>query len=142
MAIMFILLQSLVPSYNYNLHILHTNDIHSRYEMFNRNELVCKEMKDSSPIAGAEKCYGGVVRRAGFVAEFRKKQENVLLLDAGDQFQGSPWFFMYKGVEASHFLNLLNYEAMVSREFELSILNHKLSQTFPRPLAITNSTMG
>lgn len=115
MAIAFVVLQGCVSSNsNLNLYILHTNDIHSRYEMFNKKELVCKKESDSSPIADAEKCYGGVVRRAGFVAEFRKKRENVLLLDAGDQFQGSPWFFMYKGVEASHFLNLLDYEAMVS----------------------------
>ena len=59
------------------------------------------------------RCYGGVVRRGSYAKQVRGRESNVLLLDAGDQFQGTPWFFTYKGAAASFFLNKLNYTAMV-----------------------------
>lgn len=100
----------------FNLVILHTNDIHSRFETFNRKEIACKP----NPARGDKRCYGGISRRAGFVDLIRRENKNVLLLDAGDQFQGTPWFYTYKGVEASHFLNKLRYDAMAlgNHEFD------------------------
>lgn len=56
---------------------------------------------------------GGVARRKTKIDEIRKEKENVLLLDAGDQFQGTVWFNIYKGLEAAHFMNLLKYDAQV-----------------------------
>ncbi len=48
------------------------------------------------------------------MSEIRKKEKNVLFLDAGDQFQGTVWFNYYKGAEAAHFMNKLGYDAMVN----------------------------
>lgn len=48
------------------------------------------------------------------MSEIRKKEKNVLFLDAGDQFQGTVWFNYYKGAEAAHFMNKLGYNAMVN----------------------------
>lgn len=56
------------------------------------------------------------------MSEIRRKEKNVLLLDAGDQFQGTVWFNYYKGAEAAHFMNKLGYDAMVNMFFLNSLL--------------------
>ena len=45
--------------------------------------------------------------------EIRRSHDNVLLLDAGDQFQGTIWFSYYQGEVAAHFMERLGYDAMV-----------------------------
>ena len=59
-------------------------------------------------------CYGGLARRVTKIQEIRNSTENVLLLDAGHQFQGSMWFYVYKGEATANFMNKLSYDAMVS----------------------------
>ncbi|NXI68508.1 5NTD nucleotidase, partial [Anseranas semipalmata] len=63
---------------------------------------------------------GGVARRAARVAAERAANRNVLLLDAGDQYQGTVWFSRFKGREAVRFMNLLRYDAMAlgNHEFD------------------------
>lgn len=51
------------------------------------------------------------------MSEIRRKEKNVLFLDAGDQFQGTVWFNYYKGAEAAHFMNNLGYDVMVNNLF-------------------------
>ncbi|NXX82417.1 5NTD nucleotidase, partial [Urocolius indicus] len=65
-------------------------------------------------------CFGGAARRAARVAAERAAHRNVLLLDAGDQYQGTVWFTRFKGREAVHFMNLLRYDAMAlgNHEFD------------------------
>uniref|UniRef100_A0A8C5X7W3 5'-nucleotidase n=1 Tax=Malurus cyaneus samueli TaxID=2593467 RepID=A0A8C5X7W3_9PASS len=57
---------------------------------------------------------------AALVAAERAAHRNVLLLDAGDQYQGTVWFSRFKGREAAHFMNLLRYDAMAlgNHEFD------------------------
>lgn len=45
------------------------------------------------------------------INEIRKAKTNTLLLDAGDQFQGTVWFNIYNGQEAAHFMGMLGYDA-------------------------------
>ncbi len=66
------------------LTILHTNDVHSRLEAFPMD-------------GGRNQGMGGVAARAALIEQIRKEEENVLLLDAGDIFQGTPYFNLYKG---------------------------------------------
>ena len=66
------------------LTILHTNDVHSRMEPF---------PMDGGPNAGR----GGIAARAALINKIRSETENVLLLDAGDIFQGTPYFNIFKG---------------------------------------------
>jgi len=63
--------------------ILHTNDMHSHIDPFSINS------KHSG--------MGGMTRVSSLVKEIRKIETNVLLLDAGDIFQGTPYFNRYKG---------------------------------------------
>jgi 5'-nucleotidase len=59
--------------------ILHTNDVHSHIDTF---------PKDHSKFPNL----GGLARRAGLVDSIRKENPNTLLFDAGDIFQGTPYF--------------------------------------------------
>lgn len=94
----------------WDLVILHTNDVHARVE----------ETSVHSGKCGSGPCYAGVARRATMIKRIRNSKSNVLLLDAGDQFQGTVWFNYYKGAEAAHFMKELRYDAMVfgNHEFD------------------------
>jgi len=89
-----------------NLTILHTNDVHSHYDQFNAAATDCTKEQSKK-----KECYGGTARHKTLIDEFRKKNKNTLLLDAGDQFQGSLFFTYYKGKLNSKVLNLLGYNA-------------------------------
>lgn len=78
--------------------LLHTNDTHSRVEPF-------------GPGNGNLSGRGGMARRATMVKELRKAIPNVLLLDAGDTFQGTPYFNLYKGRLDYKLMSLLGYDA-------------------------------
>ncbi|XP_015264873.1 PREDICTED: 5'-nucleotidase [Gekko japonicus] len=94
----------------FELTILHTNDVHARVEQTSR---------DSGKCAGQD-CYGGVARRATMIKRIRDTHRHVLLLDAGDQYQGTVWFSFFKGREVVYFMNLLGYNAMAlgNHEFD------------------------
>ncbi|GAB2576575.1 bifunctional metallophosphatase/5'-nucleotidase [Spirosoma areae] len=81
-----------------SLTILHTNDVHSRLDPF---------PMDGSRNAGK----GGVARRATLIRKIRQEQENVLLFDAGDIFQGTPYFNLYKGEPEILAMSQLGYDA-------------------------------
>ena len=94
---------------DFKLTVLHTNDVHARFEETSEYGGPCHE-RDSQ----AGKCYGGIARRMTMLRHFRNTPDHVILLDAGDQFQGTLWFFIHKGNAAAHFMNLLKYDVMVS----------------------------
>uniref|UniRef100_A0A8C4RF04 5'-nucleotidase n=1 Tax=Erpetoichthys calabaricus TaxID=27687 RepID=A0A8C4RF04_ERPCA len=97
----------------FELVLLHTNDVHARVE---------ETSKDSGKCT-SNGCYGGVARRLTMINDIRATERNVLLLDAGDQFQGTVWFNVYKGAEAAHFMNWMRYDAMAigNHEFDNGI---------------------
>lgn len=78
--------------------ILHTNDTHSRIE----------PLPETDRTAGDK---GGVVRRATYVDKVRKENKNVLLFDAGDFLQGTPYFNLFKGEVEVKTMNLMRYDA-------------------------------
>lgn len=99
----------------FELVLLHTNDVHARVVETSVHAGACSKVGQ---------CFGGVARRATAVRRLRQQGAQrgaaVLLLDAGDQFQGSVWFNFYKGREAAHFMNRLQYDAMAlgNHEFD------------------------
>ncbi|XP_055005554.1 LOW QUALITY PROTEIN: 5'-nucleotidase [Boleophthalmus pectinirostris] len=97
----------------FELVLLHTNDVHARVEETSAFSGKCSRSRGAP-------CFGGVARRATLVRRLREAGAPVLLLDAGDQFQGSVWFSFYKGAEAAHFMNALRYDAMAlgNHEFD------------------------
>ncbi len=78
--------------------LLHTNDTHSRIEPF-------------GPGNGAISGMGGVARRATLVKRLRQQLGPVLLLDAGDTFQGTPYFNRYKGRLDYQLMRMVGYDA-------------------------------
>ena len=60
-----------------------------------------------------------MARRYTKVRELRSSEQNVLLLDAGDQYQGTLWFVYYQGRAAQHFMGRMGYDVMVGRMFFL-----------------------
>lgn len=78
--------------------LLHTNDTHSRIEPF-------------GPGNGSLSGKGGMARRATLVRRLRQQLGNVLLLDAGDTFQGTPYFNQYKGRLDYRLMSLVGYDA-------------------------------
>lgn len=101
----------LAPSLSqcFSLTILHTNDIHGRFEEINQHGSLCAY--DKSP---SRECYGGIARRATVIKKLRAINTNVLLLDAGDQFTGTMWNSVHKGKATRYFMNYLQYDVMVS----------------------------
>ncbi|ACT91594.1 metallophosphoesterase [Dyadobacter fermentans] len=92
------------------LTILHTNDVHSRIDPF--------------PMDGSRnQGLGGVARRAALVKQIRAEQPNVLLLDAGDIFQGTPYFNLYGGELEFSIMSQMGYDAatMGNHDFDNSI---------------------
>lgn len=78
--------------------LLHTNDTHSRIEPF-------------GPGNGAISGKGGMARRATLVKQLRQQLGPVLLLDAGDTFQGTPYFNRYKGRLDYQLMRMVGYDA-------------------------------
>lgn len=89
--------------------ILHTNDTHSQIEAFPSSH---------KRYAGL----GGVAKRKTMIEEVRSKEENVLLLDAGDIFQGTPYFNFFKGE--------IEFKAMSDMKYDAATIgNHDFDNT-------------
>ncbi|TPK75438.1 LysM peptidoglycan-binding domain-containing protein [Mesorhizobium sp. B2-4-15] len=102
---------------DYTLNILHINDWHSRIEGNNKYETTCSADEETKG-----ECIGGAGRLITAIAQERKKLQgqNVLLLSAGDNFQGSLFYTTYKGKVEGEFLNDMKFDAMAlgNHEFD------------------------
>jgi 5'-nucleotidase len=90
--------------------ILHTNDTHSRLDPFPEDDARFPNK-------------GGIARRATLIEHIRKENPNTLLLDAGDYFQGTPYFNFYGGELELKFMSMLKYDAATigNHEFDNGI---------------------
>jgi len=80
------------------LTILHTNDVHSRIDPF--------------PMDGGKyQGLGGAARRAALIKKIRSEEKNVVLLDCGDIFQGTPYFNFFGGELEFKLMSEMNYDA-------------------------------
>lgn len=97
------------------LTILHTNDVHSRLEPFPMD-------------GGKNQGLGGVAPRAAIIKKIRLEQPHVLLLDAGDIFQGTPFFNLYKGEPEIKAMTAMGYDAVTigNHDFDLGLENFAL----------------
>jgi 5'-nucleotidase len=80
------------------LTILHTNDVHSHIDSFPANHPKYANM-------------GGIAKRATLIETIKKENPNVVLLDAGDSFQGTPYFNYYGGELEFKLMSMLGYDA-------------------------------
>jgi 5'-nucleotidase len=94
------------------LTVLHTNDTHSRMMPF-----------ESGPYAGQ----GGVARRATVFRRAREARAATVVLDAGDTFQGTPWFNEFKGELDIQVMHALGYDATALGNHDFDAGAEKLS---------------
>jgi len=87
---------SLAKSKDVKLTILHTNDMHSHIHPFT---------------SGRNKGLGGMAQRAALIKQIREQEEHILLLDAGDVFQGTPYFNFYGGELEFKLMSEMKYDA-------------------------------
>nr|WP_322623839.1 metallophosphatase [uncultured Flavobacterium sp.] len=92
------------------LTILHTNDVHSHIDPFPVDD---PKFPDK----------GGVARRASLIEKVRTEERNVLLLDAGDIFQGTPYFNYYGGELEMKLMSMMKYDlgTMGNHDFDNGI---------------------
>jgi 5'-nucleotidase len=111
------------------LTILHTNDVHSRLEPFPAD-------------AGANAGRGGIASRASLIASIRREREHVLLLDAGDIFQGTPYFNIFGGEPELRAMSLMGYDAAImgNHDFDSGVENFakQLSRHAEFPIVMCN----
>lgn len=90
--------------------ILHTNDTHSQVEPTENSNLKTANM-------------GGYARRMGVIEKIRSEEKNVLLFDAGDFSQGTPYFNFFNGRVEIDALNRMQYDAgtLGNHEFDNGI---------------------
>jgi 5'-nucleotidase len=91
-------LQSFSENSLKHITILHTNDVHSHIEPFPVDDIDYPNL-------------GGVARRSTLIETVRKENPNTLLLDAGDIFQGTPYFNIYGGEIEFKLMSMLKYDA-------------------------------
>jgi 5'-nucleotidase len=92
--------------------ILHTNDWHSRIEPF--------------PMDGSRnQGLGGASKRAALIGQIRAEEENVLLFDSGDIFQGTPYFNFYSGELEFKLMSEMGYDAATlgNHDFDAGLEN-------------------
>ena len=99
-----------LPPKSIKLTILHTNDMHSHIDPFSANDSKYPGM-------------GGMRKMASIVEKIRKEEDHVLLLDAGDIFQGTPYFNKYKGEVELKIMSEMGYAAstMGNHDFDNGI---------------------
>ena len=100
---------------DYALTILHTNDFHARFEPISRFDSGCSAEDNAEG-----KCFGGSARLMSAINAARAATVNSILVDGGDQFQGTLFYTYYKGKLAAEMMNKMGYDAMTvgNHEFD------------------------
>ena len=100
---------------NYTLTILHTNDFHARFEPISKYDGPCGAEDNT-----AGECFGGTARLVTAIKQARGRTNNAILVDGGDQFQGTLFYSYYKGQMAAEMMNKLGYDGMTvgNHEFD------------------------
>ncbi len=112
--------------------ILHTNDTHSRLEPFPRDS----ELSANNP--GPQQ--GGIARRKTIIDEIRAIKPHTLLLDSGDNFQGTIFYNAWKGSAEVMALNALGYDATTLGNHEFDMEPAELGRALRgEPVAISSA---
>jgi 5'-nucleotidase / UDP-sugar diphosphatase len=102
---------------DFTLNILHINDFHSRFESITATDSNCTAEGEA-----AGECFGGIARLKTAIEQERGRLqsagENVVLLNAGDNFQGSLYYTFYKAKVVADFLNELGFDVVATGNHE------------------------
>lgn len=102
---------------DFTLNILHINDFHSRFESITGTDSTCNAEGETKG-----ECFGGVARLKTEI-DLKKKAatdagENVVLLSAGDNFQGSLFYTQYKSQIVADFMNDMGFDVVATGNHE------------------------
>ncbi|RYP74780.1 hypothetical protein DL770_007544 [Monosporascus sp. CRB-9-2] len=89
---------------NYNISFYHINDVHAHLDQFSSSGTDC-----TRPERG---CYGGYARVKTVIDKTRPDHPDSLLLNAGDEFQGTLFYSFYRGEKIAEVLNEMEFDAM------------------------------
>lgn len=100
---------------DYTLTVLHTNDFHARFEPISKYDGPCSAEDNT-----AGECFGGTARLVNAIQDAKARSNNYVLVDGGDQFQGTLFYTFYKGQMAAEMMNMLGYDGMTvgNHEFD------------------------
>ncbi|KAI0490204.1 Metallo-dependent phosphatase-like protein [Xylaria cf. heliscus] len=113
---------------NYNISFYHINDVHAHLDQFAASGTDC-----TNPEKG---CYGGYARVKTVLKETRPEHPDSLLLNVGDEFQGTLFYTFYGGEKIAETLNQIGFDAMTLGNHEWDGGDDKLGDflknlTFP-----------
>lgn len=101
----------------FTLNILHINDFHSRFESITGTDSNCNAETEAKG-----ECFGGIARLKTAIDARRGALEgageNVVLLSAGDEFQGSLYYTTYKSKVVADFMNDMGFTAAATGNHE------------------------
>ena len=102
---------------DFTLNILHINDFHSRFESITGTDSTCNAEGETKG-----ECFGGVARlKTAIDAQKKEAQDagqNVVLLSAGDNFQGSLFYTQYKSQIVADFMNDMGFDVVATGNHE------------------------
>ena len=94
--------------------VLHTNDFHVRFEPIRKYDDGCRAEDN-----GEGKCFRGSARLVTAIAKAPAREQNSILVDGVDQFQGALFYTNLKGKLAAELMNKLEYDGMEVSNYEL-----------------------
>jgi 5'-nucleotidase/UDP-sugar diphosphatase len=100
---------------DFSLTVLHTNDFHARFETISKYDNQCGEGKNAEG-----KCFGGTARLVSAVKVARARATTSILVDGGDQFNGTLFYSYYRGKLAAEMVNKLGYDGMTVGNHEFN----------------------
>lgn len=110
-----LLLTPAVQAAHFSATVLHTNDVHGRFEQVTPSGTRCTKQA-----AEAKQCVGGIARQKTLVLRAVASGANVLFLNAGDYYQGSIWYYVLGAQIVVDAVNYLAHDAMTlgNHEFD------------------------
>ncbi len=121
----------------FKMTVLHTNDFHSRFEPISQYDGPCAPEDNA-----AGECFGGWARLVTAIEDAKARAENPILVDGGDQFQGSLFYTQYKGKLAAEMMNALGYDGMTVGNHEFDDgpeVLQSFAQTIEFPILMSNA---
>lgn len=102
---------------DFKLRIVHTNDMHARFEEVNEAGITCSLLE-----AKENKCYGGFARIKKIVddtkVEAHRQNISSIFVNAGDTFQGTAYYSVFKWKVVASLMNKMGFDVMVSGALE------------------------
>ncbi|XP_043280622.1 apyrase [Venturia canescens] len=118
----------------FELSIIHLNDFHARFEQVSPTAGTCPQDRE-------EECVGGLPRVYTATKELKSQRPNAIFLNAGDHFQGTLWYNVYRWNVTATFMNMLPHDVMTigNHEFDNGIAGVvPFLQNVKAPVVVTN----